>query len=440
MKIKKEGLHTYAEIVLAKNTYFLSIEYPLIQHNHPGSLLSMLIREQDGMTKLLYDISNVESLAHLSQDNKSRGNNFLKEDCRYFLISLQRLLKDVEELMLSPEHITFHPERVYRGENNNFFWMYCPDETYDMKTEVQQFFSWMLSEINYGDSETVRYIYHVYWLIRNRSFSQKLIEECLNDKEEEEKGITTYESFFAEEISKEKMNEISRQDEEPIKDFSNVKDTGAMHKNVSLSMSSSLLVFVEMALGIASVITGVTVIASVIYSLWYGEVPIYNRYWICCVIVFILLLEGVYHIHKKRTAKKDLLTNEKTQKCFPKREEDQYCEETVRLDFGIKKKQPRLKSEDSGELFLLQSFPYYIGNDKGLNQLTIYDNTVSRKHAVIKRGEEDKYFLQDLHSTNGTWINNIRISQDMTEIREGDILQFATHVYQFELAEDTEFY
>ena len=202
MKIEKEGLRTYRVAASVQNEYFLAVEYQTIRYNHPDTLLPMLIREQDGTVKLLYDISEARSLAELSQENSSHGNNFSKEDCRCLLKSIQQLLKELEELMLSPVHIDFSPECIYQTGEDEFRWMYCPDEEYDMGREIQQFFSWMLSEINYGDSETVRYIYHVYWLMRNRSFSEKLIRECL-DYEDDAPEITSYESFFAQEIARE---------------------------------------------------------------------------------------------------------------------------------------------------------------------------------------------------------------------------------------------
>ena len=111
-------------------------------------------------------------------------------------------------------------------------------------------------------------------------------------------------------------------------------------------------------------------------------------------------------------------------------------EETVRLDMGVQRPQPVLKSEESGEVFPLQSFPFYIGNHKGLNQLTIYDNTVSREHAVIERGPEpETFFLRDLQSTNGTWVNQVRVESGAVMLKDGDSIRFAAHTYRFRMQE-----
>ena len=533
MEIEKEGLHTYGVAASVDNPYFLSVEYPVIRHNHPERLLPILLREQDGDTRLLYDLSDARSLAACSREKHSQGNNFSREDCQCFLRNLQQLLRELDELMLSPTHISFSPDRIYRTGEAAFRWMYCPDEEYDMGAEVQQFFSWMLSEINYGDSEAVRYIYHVYWMIRNRTFSETLIQECLDYEEETAPNITSYESFFAEKEEKqkspvpeeEKMWPQTEQSEETEKRGrqktawegteegsrkkaswketekgsrqkalwketekrsrqktawrgTEQKEIGQGEKEQPGTGSSHSLFFVlEVILGIATALTGVTVLASAAYSLWYGLLPIYNRYWIACVILCVLLVEGMYQIRKKRkraaeepdekqsaveqsegnrqsaveqsegnrqSAGGKFLTQQSKGKdqdasadplwsaASPWDEE----EETVRLDMGVQRPQPVLKSEESGEVFPLQSFPFYIGNHKGLNQLTIYDNTVSREHAVIERGPEpETFFLRDLQSTNGTWVNQVRVESGAVMLKDGDSIRFASHTYRFRMQE-----
>ncbi len=84
----------------------------------------------------------------------------------------------------------------------------------------------------------------------------------------------------------------------------------------------------------------------------------------------------------------------------------------------------------------MQSFPFYIGNHKGLNQLTIYDNTVSREHAVIDRGPKpETFFLRDLQSTNGTWVNQVRVESGAVMLKDGDSIRFVSHTYRFRMQE-----
>lgn len=605
MKIEKEGLHVYGVETSVSNEYFLAVEYPTIRHNQPETLLPVLLREQDGKSLLFYDLSDATSLATLSEEGHASGGNFSRKDCQEFLTAVRRLLEELDELMLSPVHVPILPERIYRTGEDRYRFLYCPDEEHDMGAEMQQFFAWMLSEINYGDSMTVRYVYHVYWLIRNRSFSAKLIEECLDYREEEVPGITSYESFFAGVDGGEnrgaresrqtdapearesrqadaldargsrqtntpgawgsrQMNapgtQGSRQTNAPgarkdrwqvggsraakrRSDRSSIPGEGTAsvpsgtelynagrrtdsdftrsdgQAGVRIRAASGVFRAVGMVLAIAAALTGVLTAAAGIYFLGRGLLPVYNRYWLGGVFLCILLGEMAWQLLRRRRrgrASDSAVNNlgpvaagEKMENPSQKsaasgtfwddrdcgaanfsRAEKQgtsgfsragkqgaadfsrageqgtsgfFCtegpgefdfscpgkqeaagavlpgdgEETVRLDLGRRGKRPALVSEESGEIVPLLHFPFYIGNDLGLNQLMICDRTVSREHAVIERGgRPGSYFIRDMHSTNGTWVGSVRLEETAAELKEGDSLRFAEHRYRFEMVEE----
>ena len=523
MKIEKEGLHVYGVETSVSNEYFLAVEYPTIRHNQPETLLPVLLREQDGKSLLFYDLSDATSLATLSEEGHASGGNFSRKDCQEFLTAVRRLLEELDELMLSPVHVPILPERIYRTGEERYRFLYCPDEEHDMGAEMQQFFAWMLSEINYGDSMTVRYVYHVYWLIRNRSFSAKLIEECLDYREEEVPGITSYESFFAgadggenpgarQQMDAPRARESrqtdapdargSRQADAPGAQGSRQADapearesrqadaldargsrqtnTPGARKNRSQAgvrsrAASGVFRAVGMVLAIAAALTGVLTAAAGIYFLGRGLLPVYNRYWLGGVFLCILLGEMAWQLLRRRRggcASDSAANNPGLADAGEKMEnpaqrsaasgtfwDDRDCgaadfsraekqeaagavlpgdgEETVRLDLGRRGKRPALVSEESGEIVPLLHFPFYIGNDLGLNQLMICDRTVSREHAVIERGgRPGSYFIRDMHSTNGTWVGSVRLEETAAELKEGDSLRFAEHRYRFEMVEE----
>lgn len=602
MKIKKEGLHVYGVETSVSNEYFLAVEYLTLRHNQPETLLPVLLREQDGKSLLFYDLSDATSLTTLSEEGHASGGNFSRKDCQEFLTAVRRLLEELDELMLSPVHVPILPECIYRTGEERYRFLYCPDEEHDMGAEMQQFFAWMLSEINYGDSMTVRYVYHVYWLIRNRSFSAKLIEECLDYREEEVPGITSYESFFAgadggenpgarQQMDAPRARESrqadapgaqgsrqadaldawgsrqtnargaresrqtnapgaresrqadaldargSRQTDAPRaakrrSDRSSIPGEGTAsvpsgtelynagrrtdsdftrsdgRAGVRSRAASGVFRAVGMVLAIAAALTGVLTAAAGIYFLGRGMLPVYNRYWLGGVFLCILLGETAWQLLRRRRGGRasDSAANnpgpaaagEKMENPVQRnavsgafwgdrdcgaadfsRAEKQgttgfsragkqgtsgfFCtegpgefdfscpgkqeaagavlpgdgEETVRLDLGCRGKRPALVSEESGEIVPLLHFPFYIGNDLGLNQLMICDRTVSREHAVIERGgRPGSYFIRDMHSTNGTWVGSVRLEETAAELKEGDSLRFAEHRYRFEMVEE----
>jgi EAL domain-containing protein (putative c-di-GMP-specific phosphodiesterase class I) len=67
-------------------------------------------------------------------------------------------------------------------------------------------------------------------------------------------------------------------------------------------------------------------------------------------------------------------------------------------------------------------FPFKIGREADV-EFVVPSTQASRMHAEITR-EGDRIFLRDLKSTNGTFVNRIKI-REQTELQHGDILHFA---------------
>lgn len=68
----------------------------------------------------------------------------------------------------------------------------------------------------------------------------------------------------------------------------------------------------------------------------------------------------------------------------------------------------------------LTRVPFSVGKLKGVVEVIINDNSLSRMHAKFTR-ESNKYFMQDLNSTNGTFKNGIRLDPNQkVAIEPGD--------------------
>ncbi|BBB33018.1 hypothetical protein TTHT_1514 [Thermotomaculum hydrothermale] len=79
--------------------------------------------------------------------------------------------------------------------------------------------------------------------------------------------------------------------------------------------------------------------------------------------------------------------------------------------------------------------PYIsIGRSKD-NDIVIDDLSVSRRHAILERDETGKFFLTDLNSSNGTFVNNVRISEK-TPITTNDHILLGKTTLVIEVPED----
>ena len=81
------------------------------------------------------------------------------------------------------------------------------------------------------------------------------------------------------------------------------------------------------------------------------------------------------------------------------------------------------------EIIEITSLPVNIGKHAD-NDVCLKNATVSKVHAVLVN-ENDQFFVVDQNSTNGIWVNNIKVKRQM--IKDGDVLQFGKCRCQFNI-------
>lgn len=112
-----------------------------------------------------------------------------------------------------------------------------------------------------------------------------------------------------------------------------------------------------------------------------------------------------------------------------KPKEPLYSEEKTTF-LGANDKNPILKNLSTGDVYEVTSNPFTIGKSQICN-LIIADKVVSRHHAeVVQYG--DKYFIKDLSSTNGTFINGNKLMADTdVELKDGQEIIFANKKFVY---------
>ena len=106
--------------------------------------------------------------------------------------------------------------------------------------------------------------------------------------------------------------------------------------------------------------------------------------------------------------------------------EDIYLED---IDYA-----PHLIRKSTGERADIFQNLFKIGKKVGYSDYIIQGNSaVSRIHADILR-EDETFYIRDNGSTNGTYINGVRIPpQELIEIFDGDEIRLANERFEFHL-------
>ena len=82
---------------------------------------------------------------------------------------------------------------------------------------------------------------------------------------------------------------------------------------------------------------------------------------------------------------------------------------------------------------IINKFPFRVGKMEGVTDYRIFNNNVSRKHADIIK-DQGKFYVVDLGSTNGTYLNGRRTQPGVKELlNDGSIIRFANEEFKFHI-------
>lgn len=91
---------------------------------------------------------------------------------------------------------------------------------------------------------------------------------------------------------------------------------------------------------------------------------------------------------------------------------------------------PRLTAKD-GSVHMIPDDAVEAGRDESCGIAFVGEDSISRKHARLIRTEDGQTMLEDLGSTNGTFVNGVKIAQP-TKLQPGDTVQFGQLVLTYE--------
>jgi VWFA-related protein len=96
-----------------------------------------------------------------------------------------------------------------------------------------------------------------------------------------------------------------------------------------------------------------------------------------------------------------------------------------------------ISDNSQGEIFPLQDSVIYLGREEDRADIAIYwDRHVSGRHAKISQ-EGDQFYIWDMNSTNGTWVNEERVRRSLSEgleleeahaLYNGDVIRLGPNV------------
>lgn len=317
-----------------------------------------------------YDITSRQPFKRIFE-----GRSVGFEDIKLLLIQMKKAMEQLKRYLLSENQLCVKPDYIYGDiENGNYQFCFYPMYTENVREDIQQLAEFILNHLNYKDERGVRAGYEFYQQIQkeNNSFWNIAEKICFFEEKEEETDL----------------NQVSAEEKEPIQHLEEKEEEKE--------------------------------------SIW-------NR-----------LFHFLYP--KRKEEEKELIFELKDSSSYTREDILSACTVLEEKNYGC----TRLLQQENGlepekqasfqlvslepehyKTFQMNQFPFIVGKLETLVDGQISHSSVSRLHAKIIR-EEDAFYLEDLNSTNGTFVNERKLNtNEKTRIMQGDKIRFADISYQF---------
>ncbi len=348
-------------------------EMDMMKQNQIPGLLSFGSRYEDMKTVYQYDITGKQAL-DIRLASRLADNELLVT----LMTGICSVLEQIENYLLDPDKLLLLPECIFwDNETGEIAFCYYPGNTQVMTEMFQRLMEYLLPKIDHKDENAVTFAYAVYEeTLREGYHLEGIRRQVMSIKRENavnlegnERKVIQQEEFRSESTTEKEAEEI--------------KDKKSIIKKLMEMLENR-------------------------HMLW-GKI----------------LERCTPKVYKK--AEKE--------ECFvfePEPEEIRQGRPTVLLAEVIQGPQGTLKYEGNHHLqdIEIDHFPFLIGSD-GTCDAVLDQKAVSRLHARITQ-TEGVYFIEDLNSTNGTFVGGQSLSYKMrVSIEPNEMIMFANEKFRF---------
>lgn len=360
----------------------------MVMNNNIDGIISFGLKSMNNNIEICYDITSLITLKELYTRKRMSGMEI------YELIkSIMRLSENIKEYLIDINNIMFGAETIfYNRQTKKYLFCYFPKNEEDITDRLRQFFDELLEYINHNDKLAVLIAYGIQQETIHEGYTVKDLLRCA-EKIVQENSKNELNTGNANNKELSNQNSAYKESKEPTKH--NQKDRSELGKNDKKKRG---------------------------------------------------VIDSILNIFKPKTRYLDEdelnvygnITEDSTYSDVVSEEGEEYItgqEEDVTMlltDFGIVRK-ILLRGIDENPLNIqIKGFPCIIGKSLKSSDYIIDNPVISRVHARIVQ-ETDGYFIEDLNSTNGTFVNDIRLKpHEIKEISPGDYIALADVKFCFE--------
>lgn len=408
-EMNKNYLKVIPEVENSGTDYMMK----MLENNTIDGLLSMHSVNVNNKVCYLYDISG-----RIPLEEMYLKKEFSAVDIGYFAGFVREIIAAANRYMLDLDGIVFDIKYIFCAVSENAWSLvYNSGMAGDARSGLKRVFEFILSRLDHRDRNAVILGYGLYKRVCQEEISIADVFDNIEQLVEAEEGeketsgnIRPLEYELKERINKDVLPEYIAEEQETEK------------KIISYKAAAAVMAVVAAMVLTAAVMAGV----------------------VAAVITFALSAAAVFLLYRRRQYKAAIRTKETAVPCTMSlpviaaagSREAGREEPTMLISSGGMTYLRRIgRKGESAEEFVLDDSPLSIGSGAQADIL-IKDKGISRFHARISR-EGEMIFIKDMNSTNGTWVNDRRLTvYELCPVRNGDVIRLAES--RFELIDTSD--
>ncbi|NBH34700.1 FHA domain-containing protein [Clostridiaceae bacterium] len=392
MKIsyQREFKHNYL-IIDTTELLWQGYECHMMAQNQIDGILRFQIRQMDDGVRFYYEITSKQPLARILENRSIQAEEIWK-----LMIGIFGVLERMEAFLLSESSILLEPEYLYVNSDTFRVWLcLIPGLKRKFPEDFSRFLEYLLEKVDHQDKESVVLAYSLYQETRKENYGMEDVMRLLQREKD---------SQFCQEEGKEEEQEDCK---------SNQQEKEIVRQKESSPSGWKIL-----------------------WEKW--KQRLFKRNKREKEIVPVRVPWEMMFQEEESAYEPEVFKNHQPE-AAPKKEGKELMsadisQGTVLLaDFSTKSQQRVLRALDSiGTDIPIPYYPFIIGKQENLVDFKLDKETVSRLHLKIDQKEE-RYFIQDLNSTNGTMLcGRLLENNEEAELFTGDEISIAGYRYRFE--------
>ncbi len=462
MPVKYEQENNITYVVIENELCLPDSEYEqrMIEKNSIAGLLSMQVRRINNQVFYFYDITSRQTLSKLFAYSCVKWDDFVM-----VIRELENVAKSVDEYMLGLDSMIISPEYIYLDSvRKRLEFIYFPGKCKEfsdisIEQEIKKLFDYLLERFDHDDKEHLMAVYEIYQRVIQNGYKVCAMTELLGD-------------FDTNDITRQVLNKSDQCNNAKNCDGSDLKNIipDIIPPEIIEDETEEKNMKAIRAVNAVKILSALLFVAFIIKSFIPSILPVKinsTASFIAAAVsalVYIALdklpdelfaklksrsisqkysydkQEDVIHSEAELSADssgKSLTDGDKTGEFFTEKE----MEHTVLLsDYlrSMQKKEQQMRliyvgEDETAENIYVDKLPCVVGSMRERCNHVVSSRLVSHIHMCILKIEDD-YYIEDMNSTNGTWVNGKRImSNERSCVRNGDEVIIATLPYKVEI-------